>query len=129
MTCSKILQTTIRRFTKVFVVVDALDECSGEDGVRKILSMLLNEIAPDINLLITSRHTAVIESMFESATRIEIRASDKDIRNYLSARITENSQLVRYIKIDPTLLGTILDTITSKADGMYETPSKFSSQR
>ena len=90
--------------------------------------MLLNEIAPDINLLITSRYTAVIESMFESATRIEIRARDKDIRNYLSARITENSQLVRYIKIDPTLLGTILDTITSKADGMYETPSTFSSQ-
>jgi hypothetical protein len=129
LTCSKILQTTIRRFTKVFVVVDALDECSEEDGVRKIFSMLLNQIAPDSNLLITSRHTAVIESMFEGATRIEIRASHKDIRNYLSARITENSQLVRYIKIDPTLLGTILDTITSKADGMYETPSTFSSQR
>jgi len=123
------LQATIRLFTKVFIVVDALDECSEEDGVRETFSKLLNESTPDLNLLITSRHVAVIERTFEGATRIEICASDKDVRSYLSARITENSQLVRYIKIDPTLLSKILDTITSKANGMYETLSRFSNSR
>ena len=125
-TYSKVLQSTIRRFSRVFILVDALDECPEDDGARETFSKRVKEFLPDINLLITSRHVPTIERMFDGTTQIEIRASNDDITSYLDARIKEHSQMMRHIKLDPTLLGTVLDAIVSKACGMYGTPWNLS---
>jgi hypothetical protein len=115
---SNLLQLQVRRFSKVYFVIDALDECSESDGIRGFLPEVL-KLLPDIHLLVTSRHNSSIEFALEGAGRLEIRASNEDIRCYLSARIKGHLQFARFTTTDSTLQNAILDTIIQKADGMY----------
>ena len=114
----KLLQLEIRRFSKVFIVVDALDECSENDGIRGFFPEV-RKLLLSIHLLVTSRHIANIEREFERAIRSGARASDEDIKNYLMRQIEGQPQLLRHIKVDPTLQNAILNTIVQKANGMY----------
>ena len=114
---SELLQSVTRRFSKVFIVVDALDECSVRNGSRGFLSEL-RKLPPNIHLLVTSRYTGDIEHEFAEAACLEISALDEDIRKYIETRIKTQPQLIHHIKVDPTIRGTILDTIVQKADGM-----------
>jgi hypothetical protein len=116
---SKVLQSEITKYTKVFIVLDALDECSESDGTRQIFLTEMRKLIPNISLLVTSRDITSIELEFQTAARLEIRANDEDIRSYLKSRIEGQPQLARHIEKDPTLRGEILDTIVEKANGMY----------
>jgi hypothetical protein len=116
---SRILQSEITKYSKVFVVLDALDECSESDRTRELFLTQIRRLVPNISLLVTSRDIANIEREFHEAARLEIRASDEDIRSYLKSRIEGQSQLAPYIKKDATLQDTILDTIVRKANRMY----------
>ncbi|KAI9773768.1 MAG: hypothetical protein M1839_002001 [Geoglossum umbratile] len=115
---SNLLQLQVRRFSKVYFVIDALDEYSENDGIRGFLPEVL-KLLPDIHLLVTSRYNASIEFALEGVDRLEIRASDEDIRCYLNARIKAHPQFARFTTADSTLQNTILDTIIQKADGMF----------
>ena len=74
-----------------------------------------------MHLLVTSRYITDIQHEFEKTTRLEIYASDDDVKSYVKARIEEQPQLVRHIRADPTLRSIISDTIVRKANGMYVT--------
>ena len=113
-----LLQAHIRCCSMVFIVVDALDECSEDDGVRDLFVAQLRCLLPHIRLLVTSRDVTSIGEAFEGATRLEIRAHDEDIRTYLQVRIQEQALLRSHIKEDPSLRDTIIDTIIAKASGM-----------
>jgi hypothetical protein len=67
---------------------------------------------------VTSRHSSTIEREFEMAGRLEIRASDHDIRRYLEDRIKAEHQLVRLVQKYPDLQENIISTILEKAKGM-----------
>jgi len=124
---SKLLQSEVRRFSKAFIIIDALDECSESDGIRGLLPEV-QKLLPDIYLLVTSRHIGNIERGFEGVNRLEIRASDADVKDYLNARIEQDPQLARHIKADPTLRYTILNTIIQKTNGMYVLPTRLQLQ-
>ena len=115
---SDLLQSEVRRFLKVFIVIDALDECSEKDGIRGFLPEV-RKLPSNVHVLVTSRHVTLIEHEFQNVVRLEVSATDDDIRSYAEARIEEHTQLIRHIKSDPTLQGTILDSIVQKAKGMY----------
>ena len=103
--------------------MDALDECSEESKTRSNLLRNLRSLSGNVRLLITSRNlpTSEIEFDFDRENRIEIRASDEDVRCYVEARISSEPQLVRHVEIEPTLRNLITETIVSKVEGMYET--------
>ena len=109
----------IRNFSRVFIVIDALDECSEKDGIRESFLGEVRKLLPNICLLVTSRPIANIEHEFENATRRDIHASDEDIKRYLEAQIERQPQLVRHIKADPNLRDAILNNIIQKANGMH----------
>lgn len=113
---SDLLQSEVRRHSRTYIIVDALDECS--EGARDIF---LDEIRklPNANLLVTSRPNLIIEHDFEGTASIEIRASEEDVRKYLECRISKERRLLRHVKEDPTLLDTIASTIVERAKGMY----------
>ena len=115
---SKLLQLEVRRFSKVFILIDALDECPQSNGVRMSFLKEIQKLAPSIHLLVTSRHSSVIEREFEKAGHLEIRASDEDVRRYLECRIKMEHQLIRLVKTHPALQGNIISTIVEKAKGM-----------
>jgi hypothetical protein len=115
---SELLRSEVHRLSKVFIIVDALDECSEGDGTRDSFLSEILKLQPSIRLLVTSRHILTIEREFEKAARIEILANDEDVRKYVEGRIETERRLSRHIKADPTLQDTIISTIVEKAKGM-----------
>lgn len=112
-----LLQSQLHKFSKTFVIIDALDECS-ESNRESLITKIL-KLQSDIHLLVTSRRIADIECLLENAARLEILAKDEDVRRYLEGRITREGRLKRHIKSDPMLQDAIMDTIVDKARGMF----------
>ena len=115
---SKLLQSEINGYSKVFVIVDALDECNEKDMTRLVTELL--HLPRHLQLLFTSRYSPDIEPKFKDMPRLEIRASDADVRNYLHSLVEkEDFCLHRYIQKDASLRSTIIDTIAEKSKGMF----------
>jgi len=115
---SKLLQSEVHRFSKVFIVVDALDECSGSNGTRDSFLIEIQKLQPRIHLLVTSRLIPNVEHTFETAIRMDICASREDIRRYLNGRINREHRVAGPTKDNPDLREEIINTIAEKAEGM-----------
>lgn len=117
---SKLLQSEIGRYLKIFVVVDALDECP--ESNRSAMLKVLRALQPTINLLVTSRFLDSIANDFEGATRLEISASAEDVRTYAIGRISHEQRMSRLIGKDAALGKTIVETVVGNSKKMYEVP-------
>ena len=113
------LHLEIIRYRRVFVVVDALDECTEEGNTRMDLLDTLRSLPGNINLLVTSRHISTIASEFIGATTLEVIASDSDVTRYILGRIQREHRLARHIKADPSLRQSLINKIVERARGMY----------
>ena len=113
---SELLQSEVRRFSKVFIVVDALDECL--ESTRDNFLVEIRRLQPSIHLLVTSRYNATIECESDKAARVEIRANDEDVKRYLKDRIERECQLVHQVRKDPSLQELIINTIVENSKGM-----------
>lgn len=100
-------------FNRIFVIVDALDECL-DDQTRSLLTHTLSSFS--VNLLFTSRPDPSIEQILEGWTRLDIHASQHDLRIYAEQRF-ELSRLAQQCGVD--LKQKILEQVVQKADGMY----------
>lgn len=114
--CCHLLQAAIACFSKIYLVIDALDECA--ERTRDILFAELRKMRPYISILITSRHSFSDHYDSESALRLEIEANVLDIRNYLEARLLESRRLQAHIKENRNLHEIIMSGIIDKAKGM-----------
>jgi hypothetical protein len=115
---SKSLHSIIADYSRVFIIIDALDECRVSDGGRK---QLLSEISnlqnrTGISLFATSRFIPEIRKEFEGNVSLEIRASDEDVRRYLDGHI---SQLPSFVLRSPDLQKEVKTEIIRAVDGMY----------
>jgi len=99
-------------------LIDALDECPEGNNIRKNFLDEILELQSSVQLFVTSRRCSTIEREFEKATRIEIHASDEDVRRYLGCRIEGEHLLKRHVEADPFLRKQIINTIAEKAKGM-----------
>ena len=116
---SKILQCEISRRSRVFVVIDALDEYP--EGDRPTLLKRLRELRPTINLMVTSRYLDTIANDFEGSPQLEINANIEDVRAYIVGRISGEKRLSRFVGKDAALGENIVNTVAGKAKKMYET--------
>ncbi len=115
----------IGHFSKTFVLIDALDETSEHEDIRRLL---LSELQTQpINLLVTSRYEKSIQQRLEKAEHLEIRATAADLQTYVKARIPSEHLLARHIKADPALEETIIDGIVEKSQGMYVSHASYPS--
>jgi hypothetical protein len=114
---SKVLHSEASRYSKVFIVVDALDECAGDDGTRALLLATLNALQTTnaINLMVTSRPILKIERMFQDVIQLEVRASDSDVGKYIEGQM---SRLASCVSRNKSLLETIKSDIIRAVDGM-----------
>jgi hypothetical protein len=113
---SKILQGEIARYSKIFVVIDALDEYP--EGDRSTLLKKLRELRPTINLMVTSRYLDAIANDFEGSPQLEISANVEDVRVYIVGRISSEKRLSRFVSKDAALGENIVNTIAGKAQKM-----------
>ena len=112
------LRLEASRCSKIFVVVDALDECAEESNTRLDLLRGIRSLQGNISLLVTSRRVPIIENEFRETTSLEIYASNKDATNYILRRIQRESRLAGHVKADHGLETAIINGILPKANGM-----------
>jgi len=116
---SELLQSQARAFSNIFIILDALDECLEERGLRDHLLSELQKFPSQ--LLITSRpHISDITRHFGTLNRLEIRASETDITQYLRMRIDKEQRLQQLIKTNSELPELIVQTIVQNVDGMLD---------
>jgi len=121
---STLLQSESRYLSKLFVVIDALDEYSYEGDATPKLLIELQKLQPSLHLLVTSRsHLGnVIQQCLSDAIRLEIRAHDEDIKKYLDEQFRKK-QFLGLLVTDPT---ETIKKITEKAKGMSVPPYRLS---
>jgi hypothetical protein len=104
---------------KVFIVVDALDECKATDGTREnLMRMLLSLQSADslkVNLLTTSRSISDVERQHASVPRLEVRATKGDIQQYVQGHMSE---LKPFVARRQDLQKEIVTGISDAVDGM-----------
>ena len=117
-----ILLSSIKSYNKVFLVLDALDECPEGGEVRQnVLERLegLSQRAPNLRIFVTSRELRDVRESMEmlgaDAVAIDARSVDADIRKYVSTELLRNRKLCRLDSETKTL---IEEAISQKADGM-----------
>ncbi|KAF7365903.1 Ankyrin [Mycena venus] len=113
-----ILRDTIAKFSKVYIIVDAIDEYP--ELQRRILLRRLTAMGPTVNLMITSRpHIPTDPFSFPNIQTLEIRATAEDLRRYVDAHIDMSPRLSKHVQNRPQLQADIHSKINSTVDGMF----------
>ncbi|EPS45890.1 hypothetical protein H072_122 [Dactylellina haptotyla CBS 200.50] len=114
----KTLLAVTARYSRIFLLVDAIDECQVSDGTRiqflSELSMFRAKIGA--NYFATSRFIPEIESYFDGEARIEVRATNEDVKRYLEANLPRTEGIVRR---DIDLQKEVAEKIVESVDGMF----------
>ncbi|WZH50422.1 PNP_UDP_1 domain-containing protein [Fusarium acuminatum] len=115
---SETLQFVVELYAKVFIIVDALDECQALDDCR---GRLLSEIFKlqgrfTVNLCATSRPISDITNIFNRALCLVIRATKDDVALYLKRHLATLRSVVR---TNPRLQEQIKAGISDAVDGMF----------
>ena len=111
------LQAVASVYSRVFIIVDALDECQVSDGCRsRFISNIFNlQAKTGAKLFTTSRPNLDIEKQFKGCLLREILASDEDVQRYLDDHM---SQLPTFILSKPELQEEIKIEIVGAVEGM-----------
>ncbi|KAF2463616.1 ankyrin, partial [Lindgomyces ingoldianus] len=112
------LWEVVAKHSIVYIVVDALDECRDSDGTRSQFLARLRElqVGQDIRLIATSRFIPEVEVEFQTAVRLEVRASNEDVRRFVAGQIY---RLPKCIQRNPALQKMIEEKIPETVDGMF----------
>jgi hypothetical protein len=106
-------------FSRIFIVIDALDGCQISDRSRDmLLDVVLSMQAKcgrGVYLFATSRFIPEITEKFKEQPTLEIRASKKDVKRYIQGNLT---MLPSFVSRNPGLQEEISDVITEAVDGM-----------
>ena len=146
-----VFNTIIQQFDSVFLILDALDECT-TDQRKALCEFVLGSVKPQamsntvrdigttsttmksqgiLRLFITSRRESDLERTFlqNSIPTIEIEAAkvDKDIEDYVKAQIQQRLQDGNLVLKNMALKEKILSALTTKAGGMYVPSSYYES--
>ena len=117
---SQLFQSVAASFSKIYVVIDALDECDEHNKTRGSLIRDIKSSMQNVHLLCTSRpHVHDIRNTFPDALHVDIRANDDDMRKYLEAQTEKEDQLQKHFRKDPNLRTSIIETIMQKAQEMH----------
>lgn len=118
-----LLQQMAASYSRVFILLDALDECQASDGCRTNLLdvMFFLQESTKVNIFATSRFIPEITQKFEACKRIEIRANEYDVRRYVRGQLEGGNieHLPSLIKNKPALKDEIIEGISDAVDGMY----------
>jgi len=115
-----ILETELKTYYRVFIVVDALDEFPPELAQSDLLKKLryLTSVS-SAKLMVTSRHIPFIESAILADVKLEIIALDSDIESLIEARISDDNMLERLVTKPPSIKEQVVRAVVVRAQGMY----------
>ncbi|KFY17886.1 hypothetical protein V492_00310, partial [Pseudogymnoascus sp. VKM F-4246] len=113
-----VLQSVAASYLRVFIIVDAVDECQTSDNCQQIFLESIFNLNKNngVNLFVTSRPISSIENKFEENPRLEIRASEEDVRRYLDGHMF---RLPGFVVQSLELQEEIKTNIVKAVDGMF----------
>jgi hypothetical protein len=116
---SRALHSVAGLCSRVFIIIDALDECQASNRCRLMfLSQIFGlQAKTRANFFATSRPIPDIETEFKGCLRREILASDEDVRRYLNGHMPH---LPKFVFKRPDLQEEIKTEITRAVEGMYK---------
>jgi hypothetical protein len=111
----KTLESEIRMYSKVFIVVDALDEyaeneCTEGSGTRADLLRVLQYLGETVNLMVTSRDLPSIARLLQRTKHLYICAVDQDVRKYVEARIASVPRR-HLMSLQETIVNKVIENI------------------
>jgi hypothetical protein len=113
----------------IYLIIDALDECSNTSGipsdrnrVLQLVKELINLHLPDLHICVTSRPEVDIQEVLEPLTSHRVSLHDqsgqkKDIEDYVRSVVYSDSEPImrRWRKEDKD---HVIETLSERADGM-----------
>ncbi|KAJ6490483.1 ankyrin repeat-containing domain protein [Mycena vulgaris] len=112
-----IFRSTVAEYSKVYIIVDALDEYP--ERWRRVLLDALAE-SRTACLMLTARSHVAPNDFFPDAQVLKIGAKEDDIRRYVEAQIRNSPRLLKHIKDKPELGKDIETKIVGRnIDGMF----------
>jgi hypothetical protein len=117
---SEMLSLELRRnFSEIFIVLDALDECSVDANPRKIILQELQKLQANLRLMVTGRPFAATHmTVFEASDAVEIRATASDVERFVSSQIDNDESLQKHAAGGTELRRKIINSVVTKAEGM-----------
>lgn len=112
------LKSASSTFSKVFIVIDALDECYLPDNLRTRFLLEIRTLQESCNLHVfaTSRDNPEITTLFEGCSSLGIRANPEDVKRFLRGRI---GTLPSVVQKKTDLQEEIITEISKAVDGMF----------
>ncbi|KAH8703741.1 ankyrin repeat-containing domain protein [Talaromyces proteolyticus] len=114
----EVLCSVAASYSRVFIVVDALDEFQGSQEERMVFLSMMFKIQERIgaNIFATSRFIKEIENEFRGAIKLMIRAHDIDVQKYIDGRLQKIPLLASK---DLSLLQEIKGRVSKAAGEMF----------
>lgn len=114
---STALSNVSNLYKRIYLVLDALDECT--DDIRWELIEKLREIEPRVHLLVTSRDLDSIEEELQDFEQLEIKANKADLELFIDHHIQKNKNLQKIVQRSPTIREDIKVAVVTIAEDMY----------
>ncbi|KAI1149764.1 hypothetical protein F4825DRAFT_453150 [Nemania diffusa] len=113
---SRVLQSVVVSYSRVFIVIDAVDECYEADRTALLSEIFRIQKECRVTFFATSRF--IIPELVEkpdSAIFLPIQANEEDVRRYIDSKM---SSLPSFVRQNESLQQNIKTTIADAADGM-----------
>ena len=120
----RLLQQILQDSPKVFLIVDALDECTQTEKLFSILETIAGWQLENVKLLMTSRDELRIRRSLEQFVGVQNRICvkedqvDKDISKYVQHELANSNKLRKWHR-SPEIIEEIRATLAEGAKGMY----------
>ena len=115
------LQTTIGTVPRVYLILDALDECSELDMLLEFMIEIYESWDLDLKVLATCRKERNIDEALETLNPITVNLHGElitqDINVYVEKRLNTNARLKKWC-LDAQIKSELKQTLVEKADGM-----------
>jgi hypothetical protein len=117
---SACVDTMIQTAGKIFIIIDALDECTAREELLQWLKHLASRKA---QLIVTGRPEVEFQSAIprwfnkHNCVLLDKHAINADIRSYVEATLKQKADFVDK-KLSPSILEEMRDKIGNRADGM-----------
>ena len=115
------LSLVVQEFSRVYVVIDALDEFEEGPDRAELLEYLTTLAQNSVKLLVTSRpHPNDIKRRLNGFASLEVEANPDDIQMFLHETISKDGDAMEIMEEDEGLREDIVKTLMDRAQGMYD---------
>jgi hypothetical protein len=120
----EVTQQVMHQFTYVYIVLDALDECTQRSELMHMLAIVAKWQLNNTHLIMTSRKEWDIESSLQTYIKeedticLQMDVVDKDIQRYVQQRLSDDKRLTKWNQ-DDAIRQEIEAALMRGARGMY----------